>query len=128
MLTNANVQTALFVIVLLILVKPLGLYMALAADGRAPWLSRIGGAFEKLIYRVAAVDPTVEMNWKRYAVALLLFNLLGALVLYLLQRIQAWLPLTLTNFSRASRSGANRARKRPEPMMPRARDVPRPGA
>jgi K+-transporting ATPase ATPase A chain len=49
MLTNANLQVGLFAVALLILVKPLGLYMALAADGKAPLLSRIGGPFEKLI-------------------------------------------------------------------------------
>ncbi|MFL9993524.1 potassium-transporting ATPase subunit KdpA [Paraburkholderia sediminicola] len=106
MLTNATLQTGLFVIVLLILVKPLGLYMALAAEGNAPLLSRIGGLFEKLIYRVAAIDPTVEMDWKRYAVALLLFNFLGALALYLLQRLQAWLPLNPQSFRNVSADSA----------------------
>src|SRR5229473_5843478 len=93
MLMNANLQTGLFIVALLILVKPLGLYMALAIDGRAPLLSRIGGPFEKLIYRVAGIDPAVEMSWKTYALALLLFSLVGTLALYLPQRIQAWLPL-----------------------------------
>lgn len=46
MLTNANLQIGLFVVALLILVKPFGLYMALAADGKAPLLSRIGSPFE----------------------------------------------------------------------------------
>lgn len=72
MLMNVNLQIGLFIVVLLILAKPLGLYMALAADGRAPLLSRIGGPFEKLIYRVAGIDPAVEMSWKTYALALLL--------------------------------------------------------
>src|SRR6202051_18321 len=93
MLMNANLQTGLFIVALLILVKPLGLYMALAIDGRAPLLSRVGRRVEKLFYRVAVIDPAVEMSWKTYALALLLFSLVGTLALYLLQRIQAWLPL-----------------------------------
>jgi K+-transporting ATPase ATPase A chain len=93
MLTNTNLQLGLFVVVLLLLVKPMGLFMALAADGKAPLFARIGGPFERLIYRLCGIDPAVEMSWKTYAVALLLFNAVGTLVLYLLQRIQVWLPL-----------------------------------
>lgn len=93
MFTNANVQVGVFIAALLILVKPLGAYMALAAEGRAPLLTRICRPVENLIYRIAGVDPDAEMSWKTYAIALLLFSLVGTLCLYLLQRVQAWLPL-----------------------------------
>ena len=93
MLTSTNLQLGLFVVVLLLLAKPMGLFMALAADGKAPLFTRIGSPFERLIYRLCGIDPAVEMRWKTYAVALLLFNAVGTLVLYLLQRIQVWLPL-----------------------------------
>jgi K+-transporting ATPase ATPase A chain len=79
--------------VLIALVKPLGLYIARAADGEAPLLSRLGRPVERLIYRAAGVDPGSEMRWTTYALALLLVNAVGILFLYALQRVQQWLPL-----------------------------------
>ncbi|CAN0621046.1 K(+) transporting P-type ATPase subunit KdpA [Burkholderia multivorans] len=93
MISSAGFQISLFLVVLIALVKPLGLYMARAADGEAPWLSAIGRPIERLIYRVAGIDPNAEMNWNTYALALLLFNAVGMLFLYVLQRVQQWLPL-----------------------------------
>jgi K+-transporting ATPase ATPase A chain len=86
-------QLALYVAVLLLLAKPLGAYMAAVYEGRALRAQRIGGPLERLIYRGAGVDPAREMNWKEYALAMLWFNLLGALAVYALQRAQPWLPL-----------------------------------
>jgi K+-transporting ATPase ATPase A chain len=86
-------QLALYVAVLLLLVKPLGAYMAAVYEGRALRAERIGGPLERLVYRAAGVDPTRAMNWVQYAVAMLWFNLAGALVVYALQRLQAFLPL-----------------------------------
>ena len=51
------------------------------------------------MYRLAGIDSSAEMGWKRYMIALLLFNALGALVLYALQRVQLWLPLNPQGFS-----------------------------
>ena len=86
-------QIALYVVVLLLLAKPLGAYMAAVYEGRAAFAQRIGGPLERLIYRGAGVDPAQEMDWKKYAMAMLWFNLIGALVVYALQRTQQWLPL-----------------------------------
>ena len=86
-------QLVLYVAVLLLLAKPLGAYMADVYEGRAMRAQRIGGPFERLIYRGAGVDPAREMGWKEYALTMLWFNLVGALVVYGLQRLQQWLPL-----------------------------------
>ena len=86
-------QLGLYVVVLLLLAKPLGAYMAAVYEGRAVRMQRIGGPLERLIYRGSGVDPAQDMSWVRYAAAMLWFNLLGALVVYLLQRVQQWLPL-----------------------------------
>ena len=67
--------------------------MAAVYEGRALRAQRIGGSLERLIYRGAGVDPAREMGWIDYALAMLWFNLLGALVVYALQRLQQWLPL-----------------------------------
>ena len=83
-------QIAVYVIVLLLLAKPLGAYMAAVYEGRTP---RIGRGLETLIYRGSGVDPARDMAWMEYALAMLWFNLLGGLVVYALQRLQQWLPL-----------------------------------
>jgi len=93
---------ALFLLVMLLLVKPLGLYMAHVMEGRPIWALRLGGGFERLLYRVSGVDPAAEMGWKRYMVALLLFNAVGVLALYAIQRIQLWLPLNPQQFANVS--------------------------
>lgn len=86
-------QLLLYVFVLLILVKPLGLYMARVYSGHPCLLDRLLGSFEGWIYRVCGIRHDGEMTWKEYATAVLLFNACGWLLLYLVQRCQAFLPL-----------------------------------
>ena len=84
---------ALFFAILLALSWPLGILLARVAEGRrvhaVGWLHRM----ESRLYRAAGIEPAQGMDWKTYAVALLVFNAVGALAVYLLQRVQAWLPL-----------------------------------
>ncbi len=86
---------ALFVAVLLALGYPLAIYMARIADavtaGYTP-IKGVIGSFERLIYRVSGINVAEDMPWTRYALALLLFNALGVLAVYLMQRVQLWLP------------------------------------
>ena len=93
MTANGVFQFVLYVVVLLALAKPLGAYMARAYEGRPFGLDRILGPVERLIYRLSGVRPDEEMNWKNYAIAMLMFNMLGLFAVYLLQRVQGWLPL-----------------------------------
>ncbi|KVR65365.1 potassium-transporting ATPase subunit KdpA [Burkholderia ubonensis] len=90
---NAWTQVGVFLFVLTFLVKPLGTAIARVALGDLPGPLRRVAVVERAIYRLAGVAPDEEMDWKRYAVALVAFNALGAVALYLLQRIQVWLPL-----------------------------------
>ncbi len=90
---NALLQIALYIAVLVALVKPLGLFMAKVYEGQRTFLSPLLGPVERGIYRLAGVDPDSESGWKRYAVGLLLVNLIGFAVVYLLQRFQGVLPL-----------------------------------
>ena len=84
---------ALFLAVLLALAWPLGRVLARVGDGGpVPGLNWLAGV-ERLLYRVAGVAPESTMGWKGYAVALLVFNAIGALFVYALQRLQAVLPL-----------------------------------
>ena len=93
---------ALFLVVVLLCVKPVGLYITNVMEGQPIWPLRLGVRFEALIYRVCGVDPAAEMGWKKYAIALLVFNGLGALAVYALQRMQLWLPLNPQQFPNVS--------------------------
>jgi K+-transporting ATPase ATPase A chain len=93
MTANGIVQLVLYVVVLIALAKPLGSYMARVYQNQPFGLDRALGWLERLIYRLAGVRPTEEMGWKTYALAMLLFNFAGLLVVYLLQRLQGVLPL-----------------------------------
>jgi K+-transporting ATPase ATPase A chain len=93
---------ALYLGAALLLVKPLGLYMANVMEGRPIWPLRAGARFEALIYRLCGIDPAVEMGWKHYTLALLVFNALGAIFVYGLQRLQYWLPLNPQHFTAVS--------------------------
>ena len=86
-------QIVLFMMVLLALAKPLGLYMAKVYQGERTFLDRVLGPVERFIYRISGIDPKDEMDWKVYAIAMLIFNILGLFFVYALQRLQGVLPL-----------------------------------
>jgi K+-transporting ATPase ATPase A chain len=92
-------QLVLFFAVLLLLVKPFGAYMAKVYQGEQTLLSPLLAPCEGLIYRITGVAPSDEMDWRRYAGTMLLFNLLGFLVLFLLLLTQHFLPLNPEQFS-----------------------------
>jgi K+-transporting ATPase ATPase A chain len=91
-------QIGIYFVVLILLVKPLGLYMARVYQGESTFLDRIIRPIERLFYRLTGVDPDDEMDWKKYALALLVFSALSVLVVYLLQRLQRFLPLNPQKF------------------------------
>jgi K+-transporting ATPase ATPase A chain len=71
-------------------------------EGRSHFALRAGARIERLLYRLCGVDSGEEMSWKQYAIALLLFNVLGAVIVYALQRLQFFLPLNLQKFPAVS--------------------------
>jgi len=86
-------QILLFFAVLLAAVKPLGSYMARVYEGEPVLLEKLFGPVERLIYRLAGVRRDADDPWKTYAVGMLVFNVGGLAVVYLLQRLQGSLPL-----------------------------------
>ncbi len=92
-MTSTWLEIALYVLVLLLATKPLGAYMAKVLAGERTWVSPPLEPLERLCYRVARVDSLQEMSWKRYAAAMLFFNMAGLFVVYALQRLQHLLPL-----------------------------------
>jgi len=94
----------LFMGVLVTLAYPLAILISRMADS-APLAGAVG-ALERGLYRLGGVDPTHEMTWPAYAVALILFNALGILVVYAVQRLQLWLPLNPQHFLNVSPDSA----------------------
>lgn len=91
-------HTTLFFTVLLLLVGPFGRYMARVYQGERTVLTPLAAAVETVLYRLCGVDRHEEMDWKRYAASLLLFNLLGGTVLFALLLLQGVLPLNPQRF------------------------------
>ncbi len=87
------IQIIFYFVVLLALAKPVGAFMARVYQGERTFLDPVLRPVERLIYRLAGVNPADEMNWKVYAIAVMVFNVLGLLVVYALQRLQGFLPL-----------------------------------
>ena len=87
--TQAVALIGLFCVVLLAAAWPLGRYIHAVMEGRVTWMRRV----ETPLLRVCGAQPEVDMGWKRYALSLILFNLLGAIAVYALQRLQHVLPL-----------------------------------
>lgn len=86
-------QILLYMLALFSFVVPLGVYMARVYAGESIVFNRWFAGLENGIYRFSGVKPEQEMHWRQYALALLVFNLLGLLILYLLQGFQDLLPL-----------------------------------
>ncbi|MEJ0085181.1 MAG: potassium-transporting ATPase subunit KdpA [Pseudomonadota bacterium] len=99
MTAQGTFQVLVYLGVLIALAKPMGSFMAAVYEGRRTFLSPLVRPLEGWIYRVAGVDEKAETGWKRYAAALLLVNLLGLVVVYLLQRLQGVLPLNPQHFT-----------------------------
>ncbi|MBO0790967.1 MAG: potassium-transporting ATPase subunit KdpA [Ktedonobacteraceae bacterium] len=87
---NSVVQVLLYVVVLILITKPVGLYLTRIFSGERTWLSPILVPVERLFYRLAGVKEDEEQTWVGYVVAMLIFSLAGMLLLYLLERTQQW--------------------------------------
>src|SRR5579862_4339151 len=85
-------QYGVFLLVVVALWKPAGGYMASVFEGRPTGLDAVLGPVERAIYRLTRVDARAEMNWKEYAASFILFSGVGALLLFLILRLQRVLP------------------------------------
>ncbi len=95
MTVNGWLQILFFSLCVLLVAKPLGLYLVGVYDGSVRWL----GPVERVIYRVSGIDPAEDQHWTRYAGAMLLFSLASMLLTYLVLRLQHLLPLNPQHFA-----------------------------
>ncbi len=87
------VQFIFFVMILIAITPPLGLYMAKVFQGEKTWLQKHFGWLENLTYKASGIDPKEEMSWKGYVVAFMIFHVVSIIVLMMFQMTQVWLPL-----------------------------------
>jgi K+-transporting ATPase ATPase A chain len=99
---NDVLQIVFYFVILWLLARPLGLYMARVYEGQPSGLNRVLGPAERLFYRACGVNSNEEMSWKKYAGAVLLFSAAGLLFLYALQRVQGMLLLNPQEFPSVS--------------------------
>ncbi|MFI5244281.1 MAG: potassium-transporting ATPase subunit KdpA, partial [Gemmatimonadales bacterium] len=89
MTTNGWLQIAFYSVALLLITKPLGIYVLKVYDGSMGWLRPL----ERVIYRIGGVDPDEDQHWTRYAAAMLIFSAASMLLTYAVLRLQQFLPL-----------------------------------
>ena len=94
MTANGWLQIFFLLLAVLLITQPLGAFMARVYSGERTWLDPVMRPVERIIYRLTGVDENHEMEWKEYALALILFSGVSMILLYVLQRVQqwAWLP------------------------------------
>jgi potassium-transporting ATPase potassium-binding subunit len=93
MTANGWLQFAIFSLVLILTVRPVGLYLTRVLDGGKTWLDPILRPFERLIYRLCGIHADKEMNWREYAFALLGFSAVSLVLTYAMERLQASIAL-----------------------------------
>lgn len=99
MTLNGWFQILFYFAVVLLLTKPMGIFMTKVFSRERTWLDPVMRPVERLLYKITRVDETREMRWTEYSIAMLLFSGVSMLVLYLLERTQQWLPLNPQKFA-----------------------------
>jgi K+-transporting ATPase ATPase A chain len=92
MTPNGWLQIGVYFVAILLVTAPLGRFMTRVFQREHTWLDPVLRPVERLIYRLTGVDESHEMRWTEYAAAMLLFSVVSMLVLYLIERVQLWLP------------------------------------
>jgi K+-transporting ATPase ATPase A chain len=95
---NGWLQIALFCVIVVALVKPLGFYMTWVFNGERTWASPVLRPVERGLYALSGVREAEDQHWLAYAFAMLMFNVAGFLLLYAILRLQAYLPLNPQSF------------------------------
>ncbi len=98
MTVNGWIQILLFLVLIFAVTKPLGVFMTRVFNRERTFLDPLARPVERLLYRVTGVDENHDMRWTEYAVSMLMFSGVSMLLLYLIERVQQWLPLNPQKF------------------------------
>ena len=92
MSANGWLQFAIYSVILLATVRPVGIYLTRVLEGERTWLDPVLRPFERLIYKLCGVKADKEMNWREYTFAMLGFSAVGLVLTYAIERLQYYLP------------------------------------
>jgi potassium-transporting ATPase potassium-binding subunit len=98
MTANGWLQILFFLLITLLVTKPLGVFMTRVFNRERTFMDPVLRPLERLLYRLTGVDENSEMRWTEYAASMLLFSLVSMVVLYLMQRLQGYLPFNPQKF------------------------------
>src|SRR6201997_5528128 len=98
MTANGWLQILLFLVLVFLVTKPMGLFMARVFNREKTFMDPVLRPMERLLYRVTGVDESHEMRWMEYAISMLLFSMVSMIVLYLMERLQGYLPFNPQKF------------------------------
>src|SRR5438309_7781182 len=87
---NSALQVLIFLVIVLLLTRPVGLYLYKVFNGERTWLSPVFVPVERLFYRLSGINPEEEQKWTGYVIAMLVFSVAGMLLLYVIERTQQW--------------------------------------
>lgn len=93
MTPNGWLQIAVFLVLIFAITKPFGVFLTRVFNRDKTFLDPVLRPVERLVYRLTGIDENHEMRWTEYAVAMLLFSAVSMALLYLIERVQTWLPL-----------------------------------
>ena len=99
MTANGWFQIGFYLLVIFLLTKPIGIFIARVFNGEKTFLDPVLSPVERLVYRLTGVDEQREMRWTEYTMAMLLFSGVSMTLLYLIERTQKWLPLNPQKFA-----------------------------
>jgi K+-transporting ATPase ATPase A chain len=99
MSANGWLQFAIYSLILLLTVRPVGIYLARVLEGERTWLDPVLRPIERLIYKLSGIKADQEMNWREYAFAVLGFSAVSMLMTYAIERLQNFLPLNPQNLA-----------------------------
>src|SRR5271166_1286376 len=99
MTANGWFQILLFLALVLLVTKPMGVFMTRVFNRERTFLDPVLRPVERVLYRLTGVDESHEMRWTEYATTMLVFSAVSMLVLYLIQRIQGMLPFNPQHFA-----------------------------
>jgi potassium-transporting ATPase potassium-binding subunit len=98
MTLNGVIQILIYALIILLLAKPVGLYMTKIFSGEQTWLTPVFAPVERVFYRLSGIDPNEEQKWTSYVVSMLMISIVSLLLTYLVERTQQWLPFNPQGF------------------------------
>src|SRR6266568_8733484 len=96
---SSVLQVTIFLALVLLITKPVGLYLSKVFNGEKTWLTPVFKPVERLFYWISGVNPEEEQKWYGYVISMLLFSVAGMLFTYSIERTQQWLPLNPAGLS-----------------------------